>query len=125
MASPREPARRGRAAEEAAAALLQQQGWQILRRNYRTRRGEIDLIARDGATIVFVEVKARRAGETSSLEAVDARKRRRIVRAALEFLASRRLRGVAVRFDVVTVVLGCDGRPQAARVLKNAFAADE
>src|SRR5690606_8733034 len=125
MASPREPARRGRAAEEAAAALLQQQGWQILRRNYRTRRGEIDLIARDGATIAFVEVKARRAGETSSLEAVDARKRRRIVRAALEFLASRRLRGVAVRFDVVTVVLGCDGRPQAARVLKNAFAADE
>jgi len=125
MASPREPARRGRAAEEAAAALLQQQGWQILRRNYRTRRGEIDLIARDGATIVFVEVKARCAGETSSLEAVDARKRRRIVRAALEFLASRRLRGVAVRFDVVTVVLGCDGRPQAARVLKNAFAADE
>ena len=125
MASPREPARRGRAAEEAAAALLQQQGWQILRRNYRTRRGEIDLIARDGATIVFVEVKARRAGETSSLEAVDARKRRRIVRAAMEFLASRRLRGVAVRFDVVTVVLGCDGRPQAARVLKNAFAADE
>jgi len=125
MASPREPARRGRAAEEAAAALLQQQGWQILRRNYRTRRGEIDLIARDGATIVFVEVKARRAGETSSLEAVDARKRRRIVQAALEFLASRRLRGVAVRFDVVTVVLGCDGRPQAARVLKNAFAADE
>lgn len=125
MASPREPARRGRAAEEAAAALLQQLGWQILRRNYRTRRGEIDLIARDGATIVFVEVKARRAGETSSLEAVDARKRRRIVRAALEFLASRRLRGVAVRFDVVTVVLGCDGRPQAARVLKNAFAADE
>jgi len=125
MASPREPARRGRAAEEAAAALLQQQGWQILRRNYRTRRGEIDLIARDGATIVFVEVKARRAGERSSLEAVDARKRRRIVRAALEFLASRRLRGVAVRFDVVTVVLGCDGRPQAARVLKNAFAADE
>lgn len=125
MASPRERVRRGRAAEDAAAELLRQRGYQILLRNYRTHRGEIDIIARDGGTIVFVEVKARRSGWTRSLEAVDFRKRRRLVRAALEFAATRRLAGVTLRFDVVSVTLGPDGEPRSARLVKDAFVAGE
>lgn len=96
-----------------------------MRRNFRTRRGEIDLIAVDRGVIVFVEVKARSQGEERSLEAVDYRKRRRIVRAAQDFLASRRLVGAPARFDVAAVTLGADGRPQTVRLLQNAFAADE
>lgn len=91
----------------------------------RTRRGEIDIIARDGGTIVFVEVKARRHGIDSSLEAVDFRKRRRIVRAALHFITTRRLDGVSFRFDVVAVTLGRAGVVRAIHLEKNAFAVDE
>src|SRR5690606_20847582 len=95
----------GRAAEEAAARRLEALGYQILTRNYRCRRGEIDLVARHGTFLVFVEVKARRRGFPDSLEAVDVRKRRRMVRAALAFLAERRLLDAPVRFDVAAVRL--------------------
>lgn len=125
MGSPGNRVRLGKAAEQAAASLLERHGYQILLRNYRTRRGEIDVIARDGATVAFVEVKARRYGIDASMEAVDFRKRRRIVRAALEFIATRRLAGVSFRFDVVAVTLGVDGVPQAMHLEKNAFAVDE
>lgn len=117
--------RQGKAAERAAAAHLEKLGYQILVYNYRTRRGEIDLIARDGSTIVFVEVKARRAGVSPSLEAVDYRKRRRIVRAALEYISTRRLIDVAVRFDVVAVTLNQRGAPAMIHVVKDAFSAAE
>lgn len=112
---------RGRRAETAAARYLQEQGYQILTRNFRGRRGEIDLVARHGTSIVFVEVKARRRGFSDSLEAVDGRKRGRLVQAALEYLARRRLAGVTVRFDVVAVHLDENGVPVALRLLQNAF----
>ncbi len=86
--TPANRSRLGRSAEVAAAAGIWSNTVIIsLCRNYRGRRGEIDLVARDGATIVFVEVKGRRAGVEHSLEAVDVRKRRRIVQAALEYMA--------------------------------------
>lgn len=122
---PRSRPQLGKAAETAAALHLHQRGCQILARNYRGRRGEIDIIARDGNVIVFVEVKARRAGVHRSLEAVDAHKRRRIVRAALEYVSTRRLHGVSVRFDVAAVVLAADGKPMDVHVVENAFSADE
>ena len=94
----------GPAGEAAAAAYLQEQGYAIVARNYRCTDGELDLVARAGATIVFVEVKARSGiGFGSPLEAVDARKRRRLVRAARHFLAAERMRGDCVRFDVIAV----------------------
>lgn len=117
--------RLGEAAEQAAAAYLEQIGYQIVVRNYRTRRGEIDLIARDGGTIVFIEVKARRGGVSPSLEAVDYRKRRRIARAAVEYLATRRLSDVAVRFDVVAVSLDKGGAPTDVHVVRDAFSVGE
>ena len=108
----------GREAEEAAAAFLRRRGYEILGRNVRTARGEIDLVARDGATLVFVEVKARRhTGAAGGLEAVDARKQLRLSRLAVAFLASSGLAEAPARFDVIAV----DGRSLACTHVVNAF----
>lgn len=116
----------GRAAEEAAARYLIRDGWTLLGRNVRIGRGELDLIARRGDVLAFVEVKARRTAEYGSPEdAVDARKRRKVARLAELWLSVRpwALRGVSdVRFDVIAV----DGsvRPLAVRHLAGAFTLD-
>ena len=100
----REAARhRGAAAEELAARLLARNGLVVVARNYRTRFGEVDLVARDGATLVFVEVRARTwAAFGGAAGSVDARKQRRIVAAARHYLA-RLGTEPACRFDVVTL----------------------
>jgi putative endonuclease len=96
----------GRAAEEAAVALLTARGMTVIGRNVRTPDGEIDIIAKDGRTVVFVEVKARRTrAYGSALGAVDARKRRRLRRIAADYLQIV-APGAAARFDVVTVERG-------------------
>jgi putative endonuclease len=107
----REAARhRGAEAEELAASLLAKQGLVVVARNYRTRFGEVDLVARDGATLVFVEVRARRwAAFGGAAGSVDARKQRRIVAAARHFLA-RLGTEPPCRFDVVTLQ-GPQGEP--------------
>ena len=95
--------RRGAPAESLAAAFLERQGLKILERNYRCRFGEIDLVARSGGVLVFVEVRARNSeafgGAAGSITAA---KRRRLVAAARHFLARRRVER-ACRFDVVLV----------------------
>lgn len=101
---------RGIWAESAAAWLLRLKGYRILARRWRSPLGEIDLIARKGRTLVFVEVKRRNATGLA-LEAVTARQRQRIERAALLFLQRNRgLADCALRFDLV--VVGALGRPQ-------------
>ena len=102
----------GGAAEEAAANFLSRKGLEIVARNYRTRMGEIDLVARDGTTLVFVEVRMR-SGDAfgGALASVDARKQRRLVAAARQFL-SRLGSEPPCRFDVVTVQ---GGAPQWLR----------
>jgi putative endonuclease len=98
--------RRGLFAETLAAWLLRVRLYRILARRYRTPSGEIDLIARRGRTIVFVEVKSR-PSEIDALEAVGAKTRRRIVRAAELWLAAHPdAAGFDLRFDVVLVVPG-------------------
>lgn len=94
----------GERGERAAAARLRKAGMRIIVRNYRGGGGEIDLVARDGDTLVFVEVKTRRTGVPA--EAVDLDKQRRITRAAVHFLKTHRLfePGVPTRFDVAAVV---------------------
>ena len=93
----------GGAAEEAAARHLARNGVQIVARNYRTRLGEIDLVAREGATLLFVEVRLRRSARYGGAAAsIDGRKRRRIESAARHFLA-RLPCEPACRFDVVTL----------------------
>lgn len=96
----------GRAAESLCALRLRLKGYRILARNFRTPQGEIDLVAKRGRVLAFVEVK-RRDTLDQALNALQARQRRRIVRAAEAFLAVRpTLAGLDLRFDVMTVVPG-------------------
>lgn len=107
----------GAQAERQAAQYLQREGLMQVAQNYRGRFGEIDLIMREGATLVFVEVRLRRNADFGGAAAsIDARKRQRIVRTAQQYLA-----GLAelppCRFDAV--LIGRDG----VQWLKNAFEA--
>ncbi len=114
----------GRAGEERVAAHLSSSGWAIIGRNWRTRRGELDIIAVDGDCIVFVEVKSWPRGVEEDLErAIGAVKQLRIVETAKCFLDThRQYNGMYVRFDVIFVgsdpVSGADLR---FRHLKDAF----
>jgi putative endonuclease len=116
----------GRAAEEAAARYLERRGWHLLDRNVRIGRGELDLVARRGAVLAFVEVKARRTKTAGAPEdAVTPHKRRQIARLAALWLAARpwALRGVSdVRFDIVAV--DATAVPAAVRHLAAAFTTD-
>ncbi len=107
--------------EQAAARFLEGRGYRIVERNYRTKRGEIDLIAEDGGTLVFVEVKARlndRFGGPAA--AVTASKQARIARIAQHYLARRRLKDRPCRFDVV-LIWGDDPKTRRIEVLAGAF----
>lgn len=97
-------ARPGRSGEDLAAAYLQRKGMAILARNYRCRAGEIDLVARDGAVVVFVEVKERRSeSHGTAVEAVTWRKRQRVLRAARVYASVNGLTDAPVRFDVLAI----------------------
>lgn len=110
----------GGSGEEIAAAYLQRRGYVILAKNYRKRFGEIDIVAAEGDTLVFVEVKTRTSAAFGSpLEAVDGRKQRRMAKAALAYLSAGNLHGRPARFDVVAVRLQ-QGGPQIEHV-RNAF----
>jgi putative endonuclease len=94
---------RGKAGEDAAAAYLESLGFRILRRNLRGPGGEIDIVAREGSTLVFVEVKARQtASFGGAIAAVDWRKRRRIRSLAADFLQFMEDKP-KVRFDVLAI----------------------
>jgi putative endonuclease len=90
--------------EDLACTELQQRGYAILERRYRTRHGEIDIIARDGEVTVFVEVKTRIGTDFGDgADAVTAWKQRRISKMAVDFLVRHRLHDRPCRFDVVAV----------------------
>jgi putative endonuclease len=109
----------GDRAEREAARHLRRQGLRVLIRGYRTALGEIDLIARDGPAVVFVEVKARRRGAPA--EAVTPEKQRRLTLAALHFLKANALLECPARFDVVTLVWPDDRSAPAIEHYRNAF----
>jgi putative endonuclease len=115
----------GKSGEDLASDALERRGYAILERRYRTRHGEIDIVAMDGPVLVFVEVKTRYSSRYGSpAEAVTAQKRRQVVSMAADYLARRRPVAGGCRFDVVTVTLGAPGGP-AIEVIPRAFAADE
>jgi len=93
----------GKAGEEQAAVYLLAKNWEIVARNWRTRRGEIDIIAMDGDTLVFVEVKTWPHGQEADLETViGPTKKKRMIETAKHFLAAhRQYNGMYIRFDVV------------------------
>ena len=110
----------GELGETLACDELRRRGYAILERRYRTRYGEIDIVARHGDVLVFVEVKAR-AGDAfgTGAEAVTEYKQRRVARMAADFLARRRLHDRPCRFDVVSVAVG--GERARIEVIPGAF----
>ena len=114
--------RKGDYGEAMAALHLRAQGYAILARRYRTQRGEIDLIAKEGETVVFAEVKARSDARLSRpCEAVDGKKQQRLRLAAEQWLAETGWTGFC-RFDVIEVFLAEEenGLPQVNQIV-NAF----
>ncbi len=115
----------GREGEDLAFKALKKEGYKIIDRNVTSPAGEIDLIAREGGAIVFVEVKTRSSARFGSPQAaVDLWKQRRLTRLAMEWLQRHRLTNSPARFDVVSIQLAQDGRIKV-EILKNAFEAQE
>ena len=113
--------RRGQLGERAARKHLRRLGLRFLTANFRSARGEIDLVLRDGDCLVFAEVKTRSSeGWTRPAAAVDARKRRLLSQAALDYLRLLRNPEVKIRFDIVEVLLS-DGEVREVRHLPNTF----
>ena len=110
----------GAQSEDLAVWYLKKNGYKILEQNYRTQLGEIDIIAKDKKTLVFVEVKSRRSIRYGSPKwSVTHQKQRKISMVALQYLKKTRQTDAAARFDVVAVISNQD-EPQI-EVVKNAF----
>lgn len=121
---------RGSLGEQIAADHLRQAGYEIVDRNFRTRRGEIDLVAADAAAIVFCEVKTRvaggRSGPALALDAIGPDKRRRLRMLATRWLRDRRAQIGApsrrrLRFDAIGITLTPGGRLLALEHVEDAF----
>ncbi len=95
---------KGRDGEARAEEYLLIKGYSILEKNYRNRFGEIDIIARDGKTLVFLEVKTRNTDSHGlPVDAVDSRKRSRLGRVAISYMAEKKLINLPCRFDVLSI----------------------
>jgi putative endonuclease len=110
----------GKKGEEIALRFLKKNGYRIIERNYTCKMGEIDIIAREKETFVFIEVKTRRSTTFGPPQlAVDQRKQGQLSRVALYFLKEKRLEEVKARFDVVAILLGPKG--EEIELIKDAF----
>lgn len=106
--------------EELAAAYLERRRYRIIERNYRCKGGEIDIVARDGKTVVFIEVKTRKNSVYGPPQlAVTPFKQRQISKAALTWLAKSRQLDAAARFDVISITFS--GREPEIEHIPNAF----
>ena len=111
----------GNRGEELAAAFLERNGLRIVERNFRCKGGEIDIVAKEGSTLVFVEVKSRKTLTYGVPQlAVTPFKQRQISKAALTWLARNRLHDTPARFDVIAILLEDNYRHQIEHI-KNAF----
>lgn len=116
--------RLGQKGERIAVRSLKRRGYRLRDTNYRAPSGEIDLVAEDGDTVVFIEVKTRTSQEFGGpLESITPRKQHRIVQAARHYLTRHRLAGRPVRFDVVGIEL-TSRRPRIT-VVQGAFDAGD
>ncbi|MBG0790559.1 MAG: YraN family protein [Desulfovibrionaceae bacterium] len=112
--------RTGDLGEDAAARYLETRGFRVLDRNWRFRQWELDLVCRDGDTVVFVEVKTRRANSMASPgEALTPKKRARLVRAAGQYLTRHDLWDEPCRFDLAAVT--DTGTSMDVELVENAF----
>jgi len=111
----------GARGEDIAAAFLKGQRFTIIERNFRCKMGEVDIIARDGKTVVFVEVKTRRSEAYGPPQAaLTPFKQRQISKAALAWLAHKRLHEASARFDVIAILLR-EHQVPAIEHIRNAF----
>lgn len=118
------PARLGQRGERAAARYLKRKGYKIVARGDRLRPGELDIVAVDGRTVVFVEVKTRSSDRWGSpAEAVDLQKQRRLTRLAVTYLKRHGLLEYPARFDVVAIIWPEDRWRPLIEHFKNAFEA--
>ena len=114
--------RRGELGERAARTFLRRRGLKFLAANFRSDRGEIDLIFRDDDCLAFIEVKTRSSEDwTRPAAAVNAERRRRLSRTALDYLRLLKNPRVKIRFDIVEVLLA-EGKVREVRHLPNTFA---
>jgi putative endonuclease len=114
----------GRRAEELAAAFLEANGFRILDRNHAVKQGEVDLVAREGEVLCFVEVRSRTSeAQGGPEETIGAAKARRVVAAATDWAARNGGLDGDIRFDVVAVTL-LDGAPPRVELFRGAFDAD-
>lgn len=110
----------GKKGEERAIDLLKDNGYKILVRNYKTKLGEIDIIASDKGTICFIEVKTRQSERFGlPIEAISASKQRQISKVALTYLKEKKLLDKKARFDVVSILYSQD--TPRLDLIKNAF----
>jgi len=110
----------GKQGEDLALQKIQLLGYQCICRNYRCPLGEIDLVAKDGDTLVFLEIKTRKGRSLGyAKEAVDARKRRQLSKVALAYMKSNDCCEVRSRFDVVAISI--HGGKKEIEVVQNAF----
>ena len=110
----------GREGEQLACDELERRGYVVIERRYRTNAGELDIVAKDGNYLVFVEVKARRDSSFGSPEeAVTIPKQQKMVLMATDYLARHKLSDVPCRFDVVAV--NTQSQPPTVTVLEDAF----
>ena len=110
----------GKKGESVAVHYLKQQGYKIIAQNYRSKAGEIDIIAREKRTLVFVEVKTRRSRSFGNPKwAVTPRKQKNISMAALHYLKMTGQNNVGARFDVVSIL--AQGEETLIELVRNAF----
>lgn len=108
---------RGQRGEQLAVDYLRHQGFRIQQQNYRCRSGEIDIIAWDGPTLVFVEVKTKSQLTFGAPQVmVDRHKQKKIVQVAMIYVQQQALQNTALRFDVVAVMLLPDGEPEVTHM---------
>ncbi|NLX65016.1 MAG: YraN family protein [Clostridiaceae bacterium] len=113
----------GALGEEAAAAYLARQGYIIISRNFRVgRMGEIDIIAKDGETLCFIEVKSRSGYNFGTpAQAVSSQKQAAITRIAQVYMQNNRYSDIPVRFDIVELLMDRDGNINDIFLIRNAF----
>ena len=115
----------GALGEEAAVKALKKQKYKIIERNYRTKMGEIDIIAKDGEYTVFVEVRLRKSNDFGSpADTIDERKQHKIIKTAQLYAVEKGIYDTPMRFDAVLINAQTDGEKlinEKIQIIKNAF----
>lgn len=116
----------GTKGEQLAVKFLKKRGYKILQRNYRYRNGEIDVVCYDRGTIAFVEVKTRYSDKYGppELSVTDAKKKQ-IIRGALQYVAEKKIEGINLRFDVVSIFYTPNEKHPSITLFKDAFTGND